>query len=99
VNAKPPTSSGAASPRPTLRKAGDADLHPSTPLGTVEEPSFLRKGLNTADAVGMPDRDKLVDLDVQVPKSLRKGVRAEAKRRGMTPDAVVAEALRDRDVR
>ncbi|MCX6431939.1 MAG: hypothetical protein NTX29_03865 [Actinobacteria bacterium] len=87
------------SPRPALRKAGDADLHPSTPQVSVDEPSFLRRGLNTADAVGMADRDKLVDLGVQIPKSLRKGVRAEAKRRGMTVDSVVAEALRDRDVR
>ena len=55
--------------------------------------------MNTADSVGMADRDKLVDLGVQIPKSLRKGVRAEAKRRGMTVDALVAEALRDRDVR
>ncbi len=86
------------SPRPALRKAGDADLHPSTPQ-ISDEPSFLRKGVNTADSVGMADRDKLVDLGVQIPKSLRKGVRAEAKRRGMTVDALVAEALRDRDVR
>ena len=94
-----PASTGGASPRPALRKAGDADLHPSTPQGITEEASFLRRGLNTSDSIGMPDRDKLVDLGVQVPKSLRKGVRAEAKRRGMTTDEVVAEALRDRDVR
>jgi hypothetical protein len=93
------TPSPAGSPRPALRKAGDADVHPSTPQGVTDEPSFLRKGLNTADAVGMPDRDKLVDLGVQIPKSLRKGVRAEAKRRGMTVDQIVAEALRDRTIR
>jgi len=87
--------------RAGLRKAGDADLHPSTPQAATapEESSLLRKGLTTSDSVGAPDRDKLVDLGVQVPKSLRKLVRAEAKRRGMTVDAVVAEALRDRVVR
>jgi hypothetical protein len=85
--------------RPALRKAGDADLHPSTPPATAAEPSLLRRGATTADAVGMPDRDKLVDLGVQVPKSLRKSVRQEAERRGMTVDQVVAEALRDRAVR
>ena len=45
--------------RKGLRKAGDADVHPSTPQATAE-PSFLRKGVNTADSVGSPDRDKLV---------------------------------------
>jgi hypothetical protein len=60
---------------------------------------LLRKGMNAADAVGGPDRDKLVDLGVKVPKSLRKTVRAEAKRRGITVDELVAEVLRDRTVR
>ena len=82
--------------RPALRKAGDTDLHPSTPPTTNEDSSLLRVGATTADAIGMPDKDKLVDLGVQVPKSLRKSVRQEAKRRGMTVDEVVAEALRMR---
>jgi hypothetical protein len=85
--------------RPTLGKAPDAHLHPSTPQADPAEPSLLRKGMNVSDSVGGPDRDKLVDLGVQVPKSLRKLVRAEAKRRGITVDEVVAEALRDRAVR
>ena len=85
--------------RPELRKAGDADLHPSTPQVVADEPSLLRKGATTADSVGSPDRDKLVDLTVQVPKSLRKLVRAEAKRRGISVDHVVAEALRERTSR
>ena len=65
-----------STPAPGLRKAGDADLHPSTPVGGVDAP-LLRKGTNAADSVGGPDRDKLVDLGVKVPKSLRKVVRAE----------------------
>ena len=85
--------------RPGLRKAPDADLHPSTPQGEAPEQSLLRKGMNASDSVGGPDRDKLVDLGVKVPKSLRKTVRAEAKRRGMSLDDLVAEALRDRTVR
>jgi len=84
--------------RKGLRKAGDADVHPSTPQATAE-PSFLRKGVNTADSVGSPDRDKLVDLGVKVPKSLRKSVRAEAGRRGMSVDHLVAEVLRERPAR
>jgi hypothetical protein len=81
--------------RPGLRKAGDADVHPTTPQNS-DESSLLRVGSTTADAIGSPDKDKLVDLGVQVPKSLRKSVRQEAGRRGITVDQVVAEALRDR---
>jgi hypothetical protein len=85
--------------RPALRKAGDAGVHPTVPPETGDEPSYLRIGATTADAIGMPDKDKLVDLGVQVPKSLRKMVRQEAKRRGITVDEVVAEALRGRSPR
>jgi hypothetical protein len=94
-----PTHPGAAVGRTALRKAGDADLHPSTPTHPADEPSLLRRGATTADSIGSPDRDRLVDLGVQVPKSLRKSIRSEATRRGMSVDAVVAQALRDRTVR
>jgi hypothetical protein len=82
-----------------LRKAADADRHPSTPLTGAEDSGLLRRGASTADSVGGPDRDKLVPLEVQVPKSLRKAVKAEAKRRGIPLDALVAEALRERTAR
>ncbi len=85
--------------REPLRKAGDADVHPTTPFGHGDEPGFARRGSTTSDAIGPPDKDKLVALAVQVPKSLRKAVRAEAERRGISVDEVVAEALRDRSVR
>lgn len=84
---------------PGLRKAPDAHLHPSTPTAEPTESTLLRKGTNASDSVGGPDRDKLVDLGAKVPKSLRKVVRAEAKRRGMSVDELVAEALRDRPLR
>ena len=85
--------------RPRLAKAEDADLHPSTPVAEAAEPSLLRAGLSTADSVGMPDKDKPVTLEVRIPKSLRKSVRAEAKRRGISVDDVVADALRERTQR
>ena len=94
-SATPGGSSGGFT-RPALRKAGDADVPRTPPPASPEEPSLLRIGATTADAIGSPDRDKLVDLGVSVPKSLRKALRAEAKRRGMTLDSLVAEALRDR---
>lgn len=82
-------------PRPGLRKAGDADLHPSTPIAG-DDPGWLRGRASTADSVGSPDKDKPVTLDVTVPKSLRKSVRHEAKRRGISVDEVVIEALQER---
>lgn len=85
--------------RPPLRKAGDADLHPSLPVSGADESLLARPGASTADAVLGPDADKPVTLEVTVPKWLRKSVRTEAKRRRLTVDEVVAEALRERTVR
>ena len=85
--------------RPGLKKAPDADVHPTTPPTTTSDDRSLRRlGATTGDAIGMPDKDKLVSLEVQVPKSLRKSVRHEAERRGVTVDDVVAEALRNRPI-
>jgi hypothetical protein len=86
------------SPRAGLRKAADSDLHPSTPP-IADEPTWVKGGNSTADSVGMPDKDRLVTMEVSIPKSLRKSVKQEAKRRGMTVDEVVADALRLRPSR
>jgi len=90
------TSSGARSP---LRKAGDAEKHPSLPGAGGSDPPLLRSGATTADAVLSADTDKPVQLSVTVPKSLRKAIRAEAKRRGVRVDEVVIDALRERTAR
>ncbi len=82
--------------RPRLQKAPDADVHPSMPQDEEPESNLRRPGVSTGDSVGMPDKNKPVTLEVQIPKSLRKSVRAEAKRRGITVDDLVAEVLRDR---
>jgi len=84
--------------RPGLKKAPDADVHPTTPPTTSDDRSLRRLGATTGDSIGMPDKDKLVSLEVQVPKSLRRSVRNEAERRGVTVDDVVAEALRNRPI-
>jgi predicted HicB family RNase H-like nuclease len=75
--------------RPTLRKAPDALAHPTA--GLASEDTILRG--STSDAV---IKDKLVTLEVEIPKSLRKTMRAEARQRGITLDALVTEALRAR---
>lgn len=81
--------------RPPLRKAGDAEVNPVTPEPTLDSPP-VRLGGSTGDAIGAPDKDKLVDLGVKVPKSLRKSVRREAERLGIPVDKYVAEILRRR---
>ncbi len=85
--------------RPPLRKADDADVHPMHAASTSTSAPLLRPGATTADAVLGPPSDRPVTLSVTVPKSLRKSVRAEAKRRGITVDDVVVEALRERTPR
>lgn len=83
--------------RPALRKADDHDLHPAQPR--VDDLSDLstKAGSTTADAIsGAEKRDKLVRLELQVPKSLRKRLRSEAERRGMSVDDLVVALLRDR---
>jgi hypothetical protein len=89
----------AAPDRPALRKAGDAAVHPTLPVAQAAEPPLVRPGASTADAVLGPDAQKPVTLDVTIPKWLRKSVRAEAKRRGITLDEIVTEALRERTIR
>ena len=78
--------------RAPLRKAGDADLHPSDIPA-----SDLNLGGTTSDSV--ISKDKLVKLEVRLPKSLRKSLRREAVERGTSVDALVVEALIHRRVR
>lgn len=75
--------------REPLGKARDADIHPTAPTADTTP---VQLGGATSDAIS----DKPVTLTVQVPKSLRRALRAEAERRGVSVDRVVVEALRDR---
>lgn len=87
-------------PRPALSKAPDAGLHPVSgrPLdsgapGKRGKGLKPGKGATAADAITGPAKDKYVDLGVRVPKSVRKRLRAEAKRADITPDELVATIL------
>lgn len=86
-------------PRPALQRAADADVHPvrgrSMPAprsaGNSLRPS--KGGPSTSDAIRGPAKDKLVDLGVRIPKSLRKELRARAKEEGVSVDELAATLL------
>ena len=82
--------------RPALQKAADHGHHPALPKAEPVRELTTRAGSNTADAVVGEKDDKLVRLDIRVPKALRKRLRKEAEQRGMTVDELVAALLRDR---
>jgi hypothetical protein len=125
-------------PRPALRKAPDAHIHPAAPghslhllrparngspgvpeprTGAEAIPDGEAEASTTATSLSGPLRgttsdslrnatrkarrppqgksaDKLVDLKVRVPKSLRKEFQAAAKADKKDPDAVVAALLK-----
>ena len=88
-------------PRPALTRAPDAGVHPVSarpipgPPSVPGPPSLRpRKGsAATSDTLRGAAKDKLVDLGVRVPKSVRKRVKAEAKARGMSMDEIVTLLL------
>lgn len=89
-------------PRPALSRAADADVHPVTgriapsiAAGGSAGRSFkpAKGGPTTADSIMGSAGDKLVDLGVRVPKSVRKKLRQQAKARGMSLDDLAASIL------
>ncbi|MFA7324414.1 MAG: hypothetical protein WC005_08650 [Candidatus Nanopelagicales bacterium] len=90
TNAKPafdPT------PRPALTRASDAIWHPTLPRDH-EERAPLSSGA-TSDALLGPKEDKLVELTIELPKSLRKALRKESEERGLTIDQLIAMLVRN----
>lgn len=85
--------------RPALARAADSGIHPVSGQAAPVRPMSYRptKGTSTSDAIRGPAKDKLVDLGVRIPRSLRKQLRGEAKARHVTVDdlvaAIVAAAL------
>jgi hypothetical protein len=94
-------------PRPALRKAPDADVHPVAAVPTVvaappvpaPRPTELRPvvgiGGRTSDTLvrRTPKKVKKSTLEVKVPKTLLKSAAQVAKTRGDRLDDVVASAL------
>jgi len=85
-------------PRPALRKAADANVHPSLPAAAEQsyEDLSTRAGSSASDTMRPPAKDKLVELSVEIPKSLRKELRKKAEEQGVTLDALVTLYLRNR---
>lgn len=54
---------------------------------------MVRVGSATSDVLRGKAGDKLVEITVRLPKSLRKQLKAEAKARGTTVDDLVAHCL------
>ena len=85
-------------PRPALRKAADANVHPSLPAVAEQSHEDLstRAGASASDTMREPSKDKLVEITIELPKSLRKSLRKEAESRGMSVDALITQYLRNR---
>jgi hypothetical protein len=90
-------------PRPALRKAPDADVHPVAPVPTVPSVPPPRPELRPVVGIGgrtsdtlvarMPKKAKRATLEVKVPKALLKSAKRQAKTRGDSLDDVVSTAL------
>ena len=89
-------------PRPALRKAPDADVHPVAPVPAatlaVPRPELrpvVGIGGRTSDTLvsRTPKRNKRASLEVKVPKPVAKSAKRLAKVRGERLDDVVAAAL------
>ncbi len=88
-------------PRPALRKAPDADVHPVAALPTP--PPATRPELRPVVGIGgrtsdtlvarKPKKVKRATLEVKVPKALLKTAKGVAKTRGESLDDVVSTAL------
>ncbi|MGI9195856.1 MAG: hypothetical protein ACR2KE_00145 [Candidatus Nanopelagicales bacterium] len=102
--AMPSPSSASAPPVPRPAAPVEADFAVPTPSellarkgkdkdGRKRGTLKAGKGRTTADALMGASKDKLVDLGVRVPKSVRKRLKAEAKARGVSPDDIVTVIL------
>lgn len=104
VDAAPPAEPPAppVPPAPVGPAAVGPAAMPRTRAGVTPQPLPLTggglrraRGRATSDALRGKGGDKLVDLGVRVPKSLRKQLRQAAESRGMSPDELVALLLRN----
>jgi|GEM_PF-905223 hypothetical protein len=82
--------------RPALAKAADADLHPTTPKLEPVDDLTSKAGSATSDVMRPPKKEKLVTIKLDIPKSVRKALRIEAEKRGLSVNQLIIAVLRDR---
>jgi hypothetical protein len=82
--------------RPALAKSADADLHPTTPKLEPIDDLTSKAGSATSDVMRAPKEEKLVTVKIDIPKSLRKSLRIEAEKRGISVPPLINAVLRDR---
>ena len=83
-------------PRPALKRASDATAHPTAPAAPAAAAAPREFSGNTADVMRPAKPEKTTKLKVQVPKSLKASLEAEAKAAGTSLDALIARILRNR---
>lgn len=85
-------------PRPALRKASDTGAHPVLD-SDYSQPKHMGQDAagfgNASDSVALPRNEKIVEVLISIPKSLRKKLKSEAKKQKMTLDELITLRLRD----
>lgn len=82
-------------PRPALRRATDAtdaSTHPTAPAPAAPVASRTLGG-TTSDVLRPARLEKTAKLKVQIPRSLKAALEAQAKAEGVSVDALVTRAL------
>jgi len=80
--------------RPALRKSADANVHPTLPPEHDSGSFRKRQGSTTSDTLRDPRGEKTVDVTIAMPKALRKQLKKEAKRQGISLDELMLTLLK-----
>ncbi len=82
-----------STPRPALRKSGDSTVHPVLETRS-SQPKHIGQDAtqfgNASDSVKLPRKEKLVEVPIVIPKSLRKKLKSEAKKQGISINELIA---------
>lgn len=87
-----------STPRLALRKSLDSSTHPVVESGNSEPRQMGQEAThfgNASDSVKFPRAEKLVEVSVVIPKSLRKKLKSEAKNQGITIDELIVLRIRE----
>ncbi|MGN6332730.1 MAG: hypothetical protein ACTHOD_13930 [Motilibacteraceae bacterium] len=79
-------------PRPALRKSDDASLHPAAPRLEDREPALAASD-EPSEKAAKQEKAERKQLVLELPKPLRKRLKAEAVTLGTTPADLAVEIL------